>query len=111
MIALLLFAAVATTCPAGQVEVHGVAERNGVLNVYSSPDAVEASTILRAKKRWSVCVLPTKHPIDPSGPFVPWYSEVHYSYNDGTSKHERWAIAPEAKSLGVEKVRTDGVIK
>lgn len=110
MIALLLFAA-AAVCPAGQVEVHGVAEHNGVLNVYSGPGTVQSSAILAAKKRWSVCVMPTKHPINPSGPFVPWYDEVHYSFLDGTSKHERWAIPPEAKSLGVEKVVTDGVIR
>lgn len=107
LLALLLIAA----CPAGQVQVHGVATQDGKLQVYTSPGEVEVSAGLVAGKPWSVCVKPTVHPIDPKGFYVPWFNEVHYSFKDGTSAHERWAVPKGVKSVAVEKVRTDGTLK
>lgn len=106
-LALLLIAA----CPAGQVQVHGVADHDGKLDVYTSPGAVEVSTGLVSGKPWAVCVKPTDHPINPAGFFVPWYVEVHRSYKDGTSHHERWRVPQNVKSVDVKDVITDGQLR
>jgi hypothetical protein len=108
-LALLLIGA--TSCPAGQVEIHGTATQDGKLEVFKSPAEVETRAGLVAGQKWSVCVKSTVHPINPAGFYDPWFDEVHYTFKDGTSKHERWAVPKDVTSMAVEKVVTDGSLK
>jgi len=109
---ILLFAS--SGCPANKVEVHGVASRSGRLDVYSSTSLgdVDATVKLVAGKKWSVCVTPTdrRKEVRPDGPYVPWFDEVQYTFSDKSTKHERWAVPSDEKSVSVESIRTDGVL-